>query len=101
MRNSVKELGNMINHNISYEKDLPEELRPFYAYVLSTGHSLMCIIKVHEEMALASKIEDYEIPVPVKYVLEHPYTLKNEYIVIEATYNPNYGLDVNEEYYEY
>lgn len=81
---------------------LPEELKPYYVYLLDSGHCLCCVpeesTKEHPD---SNEWDNYEIPAPVKYVLENGYRIFNEYLIVDAPYDPEIGLNVPEEYSEY
>jgi hypothetical protein len=46
-------------------------------------------------------MDDYELPVPVKYVLEKGYKKEGDYVIVDAPYELPYGLMVEDEYTEY
>lgn len=78
----------------------------FHYYLTDAGHSVMCILNCHLKEAQESNSFDlYELPVPVKYVLSHDYHFINtptgKYILLDAEYDPDLGLIVDEKYYEY
>lgn len=98
MRNSLEDIKNMVK-KVEY-KGLPEELEPYHYYISDTGHCIMCVLEMHLVEA-KGYMDDYEIPVPVKYVLEKGYRIVEGYIIIDAGYHITLGLDVDEKYTEY
>lgn len=99
MRNSLKNIAHMVRE-IAYKGNLPEELKPYHTYLLDAGHSIMCILEGHLDKAQKSGMDDYEIPVPVKYVLEKGYKIVDGYVLVDAEYDNSLGLMVDEEYTE-
>jgi hypothetical protein len=61
----------------------------------------MCVLETHLEEARKSSMDDYELPVPVKYVLEKGYRFVDGYVVVEAEYSEELGLMVDDKYSEY
>jgi len=99
MRKSLQDIAHMVQRR-PYPGQLPAELKPYHYYILDSGHSIMCVLEVHMEEAKGD-MDNYEVPVPVKYVLEKGYRIVDGYIVIEAEYSPDIGLLVDDEYSEY
>ncbi|MCG8541871.1 MAG: hypothetical protein MJA82_18310 [Clostridia bacterium] len=99
MRESLKDIKHMVK-NIKY-KELPSELEPYNYYVLDSGHCIMSVLQVHLEEAKESNMDDYEIPLPVRYVLDKGYKFVEGYVVVEAEYSSDFGVVVDEKYYEY
>jgi hypothetical protein len=85
----------------NYKEALPEELRPYHYYVLDGGHAIMCVLECHLKEAQESSMDDYELPVSVKYVLEKGYKKEGDYIIVDAPYKLPLGLIVEEKYFEY
>lgn len=93
-----------IKHMVSmrpYSRALPEELKPYHYYISDSGHSIMCVLECHLAEAQKSSMDDYEIPIPVKYVLEKGYRFVDGYVIVDAKYDLPFGLDVDEKYSEY
>ncbi|MCY9746371.1 hypothetical protein [Paenibacillus larvae] len=80
---------------------LPKELEPYHAYLLDGGHSIMAVLEMHWKDALEGNPDSYELPIPVKYVLQHGYRKDGDYLIVNAAYDPNTGLMVDEDYTEY
>lgn len=88
-----------------YPGDMPEELKPFHYDIVREGHCLMIIPRNYLQKALEEDdLDDYEIEIPVKYVLEKGYRFvegHENYIVGEFDYDDELGrVDVPPEYYE-
>lgn len=89
-----------------YEGDMPEELKPFHYYFSHEGHVIMIIPRNYLDIALESgDLDDYEIQIPVKYVLEKGYEfVEGHFNYIVGNFDYDDGLqrvDVPVEYYEY
>lgn len=105
LRKSLEDIAHMVI-NIPYPKPLPKELLEYHYYLLDAGHSIMCILNSHvEEAEKSGSLDSYEIAVPVKYVLSHKYqfleTPIDKYILIKGDYDPELGLIVDENNYEF
>lgn len=100
MRKSLQDIAHMVQKR-PYPGKIPEELKLYHCYLLDCGHSVMCVLETHLEEAQKTSMNDYEVPVPVKYVLEKGYRFVDSYIIVEAEYSSEIGLLVDESYYEY
>lgn len=99
MRRSHEGLVGIIKDNY---KGLPNELQEFnYYYGDGLGHVIMAIpeglLKEAEEYG---DLDMYECPVPVRYVLNRGYRIYKEHIVCDVKYDPVFGIDVNEKWFE-
>jgi hypothetical protein len=99
-RKSHKDIKHMVSKK-SYNGTTPKELEPYHYYMADGGHSIMCVLECHLKEAQASNMDDYELPVPVKYVLRNGYRIEGDYIIVNAPYELPYGLMIEEKYYEY
>ena len=99
MRKSLQDIAHMVQ-NRPYPGHLPDELKPYHYYLLDSGHSIMCILETHMEEAQSS-MDDYEVPVPVKYVIERGYQLVGGYVIVNAEYSSKVGLLVDDIYSEF
>ena len=100
VRKSLQDISHMLRDK-EYPGVLPDELKPLHAYIVDSGHVIMCILKKYENMLQTSDAIMYECPVPAKYVLSHPYEIINGHVLIEAEYSETLGLVVDEKYYEF
>ena len=100
MRKSLQDIAHMVR-KYPYPGNLPEELKLYHYYLLDCGHSIMCVLETHLAEAQKTSMDDYEVPVPVKYVLEKGYRFVGQYVVIDAEYSGELGLMVDDKYYEY
>ena len=100
MRKSLQDIAHMVQKR-PYPGRLPEELQPYHYYLLDAGHSIMCVLETHLEEARKTSMDDYEVPVPIKYVLEKGYRFVDQYVVVSAEYSSETGLMVDDEYTEY
>ncbi len=103
IRQSVFDMQVMTLDN-EYPGYLPEELKPFHYCFVREGHVLMVIPRNYVEKALEEGLDDYEIQIPVKYVLEKGYKFLEQnpnYIVGNFDYDDELQrVDVPTEYYE-
>jgi len=98
-RKSQEDIKHMVSKR-PYPGTLPVELNSHHYYISDSGHSIMCVLECHLAEAKISTMDDYEIPVPVKYVLEKGYRFIDRYVVVDAKYNLPFGLDIDDKYTE-
>lgn len=82
---------------------LSEELKEFnyYYHDQDTGHVLMAIPEVLLNEALENgDLDLYEVPIPVKYVLEKGYRIFKNHLLVEAEYDMTFGVMIPEKYVE-
>ena len=89
-----------------YPGEMPEELIPFHYYFAHEGHVIMIIPRNYLDVALETgELDDYEIQIPVKYVLEKGYSFVEghpNYIVGNFDYDDELQrVDVPDDYYEH
>lgn len=78
---------------------IPDKLEPYHYYIKDSGHCIVSVLETHLGVAQKeNKMDDYEVPIPVKYVLENGYRIVDGYVVVDAPYDPILGLDVDEKY---
>jgi hypothetical protein len=99
MRKSLRDIAHMVQKR-PYPGVMPEELKPYHYYLLDCGHSIMCVLELHLVEAKGS-MDDYEVPVPVRYVLGNGYRLVDGYVIVEADYDSEIGLIVDDKYSEF
>jgi hypothetical protein len=99
MRKSLEDIKHMVEMRF-YPNPIPDELIPYHAYIRDCGHSIMCVLECHLSETNGN-YDDYELPVPVKYVLEKGYRIQNGYVIVDAEYNEEYGLMVDDQYTEW
>ncbi|MCK9324469.1 MAG: hypothetical protein M0P69_03140 [Bacteroidales bacterium] len=99
MRKSLQDIAHMVRKR-TYPGALPEELKPYHAYLLDGGHAIMCVLELHLAEA-SGQMDGYEVPVPVKYVLEKGYRFVGGYVIVEADYDSEIGLTVDDKYSEF
>ena len=98
-RKSLSDIKNMIVENKPYP-DLPTELQPFHYYLRDSGHVIMGVPNCFKKEA-DGNFDDYEVGIPVKYVLSHSYKIENGYIFIDVLYNKDLGVVVDKKYDEF
>lgn len=99
-RKSQEDIKHMVSKR-TYTKSVPPELQPYMYYISDSGHCIMCVLQFHLKEAKAKGMDNYEIPVPIKYVLEKGYKIVEGFVVVDARYDSDTGLEINEKYYEY
>ena len=82
--------------------NLPSELEPFAYYYLDGGHCICAVPECFLEEAKAKhNLDDYEVPIPVKFVLEKGYRIIDNHVICDAPYDDELGLITPETYSEY
>lgn len=99
MRKSLNDIRHMVK-NVPYPGKIPMEIMEHHVYLLDSGHSILCVLSQHWK-GPDTDHSDFEIPIPVRYVLEKGHQVRGDFIIVEASYDPDFGLDVDEQYYEY
>lgn len=99
MRRSLKGIEHMVIPKL-YAKPIPDELIPYHVYLKDCGHSILCVLECHLPNAKGN-YDNYELPVPVKYVLEKGYRMQDGYIIVDAEYDNFLGLMVDDKYTEW
>ena len=82
---------------------LPEELRKFnyYYYLDGAGHVVMAIPESLLPQAIKSgNFDDYECPIPCRYILAKGYRFHDGYVVCDAPYSKELGVDIDESWYD-
>ncbi|MGV6935978.1 hypothetical protein ACWA2B_10730 [Paenibacillus sp. CMM36] len=102
MRKSIELIKHMIDQSKSYS-NLPATLEPFYAYTKDNGHCLMGISNsiLSADFAKDTELWELESPIPVKYVLDHSYQIKDGYLYVDVPYDLTFGVDVDDKYLEF
>ncbi|RRJ54920.1 hypothetical protein EHV15_35710 [Paenibacillus oralis] len=96
LRKSLQDIASMVSEQMY--SGLPAELEPFHFYISDTGHSIMAVLEQHWG---EGNPDDYELPVPVKYVLEKGWRIEQGYLIVNAPYDEVFGLDIDEGYEEF
>lgn len=101
VRPSLQDVPFMVKP-IDYPASLPAELQAAHVYLLDNGHCIMCLLKQHEDMwGKTNNRYAYEVPVPVKYMLQNEYHVYNGFIVVDLPYDDNFGVDVPDGFSEF
>lgn len=82
---------------------IPEELEEFNYYYDDgeTGHVIMAIPEcLIDEADRNGNLDMFECPFPVRYVLEKGYRMYKEHVICEGDYDMDFGLEIEEDYYE-
>lgn len=82
---------------------LPKELKEFNYYYNDgeTGHVIMaipeCLMNEAEENG---DLDLFECPFPVKYVLNKGYRIYRNHVICDGRYDAEFGLTIDEKWYE-
>lgn len=81
---------------------LPQELHKFnYFYPDGMGHVVMAIPESLLPKAVKSgNFDDYECPIPCRYVLAKGYRFHEGYVICNVPYHEVFGVDVDESWYD-
>lgn len=80
---------------------LPEELRKFNYYYPDAGHVVMVIPESLLPRATESgNFDDYECPIPCRYILAKGYRFLEGYVVCDAPYDKEFGVSLDESWYD-
>ena len=99
LRKSLRDVAAMVDLNKEYP-GLPKKLEPFSVYILDSGFCIMSIPEMFREPAKDDP-DAYEVGVPTKYVLTHPYSIEKGYVLIDVPYDEKFGISVDGAYWEY
>lgn len=99
LRKSLEDVKHMVEFRFYTNQHLPDELIPYHVYLKDTGHCIMCVLECHLP-EISDNYDDYELPVPVKYVLEKGYRMQDNYVIVDAEYDMDFGLLIDDEYIE-
>lgn len=79
---------------------LPEELRESNYFYNDSGHVVMAIPESLLPRAIESgNFDGYECPIPCRYILAKGYRFHNGYVVCDAPYSSEFGVDIDESWY--
>lgn len=79
---------------------LNSELNKWYEYLPDAGHCIYVVPLCFQREASGNE-KDYQVPVPVKYVLKTGYTVVNGYVFCEVQYDESLGAIVPVEFEEF
>lgn len=105
-KNAFRESMRDLNLDLIYPVDYTGllDLKGYtYYFEDGTGFIVMAIPSTLFDYAKENNIKnliDYECAIPCKYVLEKGYKRVDEHIIVNVPYNSDYGIDVDELYYE-
>jgi hypothetical protein len=100
MRKSLEDIAHMLRP-VAYSGNLPDDLKKFHYYIADCGHNIICILKKHYDEIAESNMDKWEVPVPVRYVIEHGYEIIGDYVIVDAEYDSSIGLLVDRKYDEF
>ena len=78
---------------------LPAELQELSYFVQDQGYCIMIIPSSMEEEAWANDPDEYELPIPTKYVLAKGWKIRDGYAIVEVEYDHLVGAKIPDEYY--
>lgn len=98
VRKSLQDLPQSFVKKVHYS-DLPDELDEFSYWIGDSGYCLTvipeCLIGKAEK---SGNLYMYEVPIPVKYVIERGYRFHKGFLVCEVKYDNDIGAIVPPEY---
>lgn len=97
----IKKMNAYMSRPYKYKGCLPKDMEKHHVYYIDSGHSIICVLESNLEEALKTDMWMYEVPVPVKYVVEKGYRIVNNHVVVDAPYDEFLGLVVDDKYTEY
>lgn len=102
LRKSLQDIAFMVR-DVAYPKPLPVALIPLHYYIADGGHCLMAVPRPLLEQALEKGCDMYEVPLPVRYVLEKGWDeiAGTDSICVDVPYHDMMGALVPDGYEEY
>lgn len=101
MRRSLQNLSQNMAKKDNYP-GLPKDLQEFNYYLADAGHCIMaipeCLLKEAENNG---DLDMYEVPFPVKYVLENGCHMYKNHVICNAEYDSVLGLTIPDDYDEF
>lgn len=101
MRKSLQDIAHIVKP-IQYPSPLPAEIAHLHCYVMDSGH---CILAIPECLLAEAKDEPelYEVPLPVKYVIEMGWRALpgTDCITVDVPYDEFFGAKVPEGFEEW
>ena len=80
-------------------KNTPTELKPFQYWLSDSGNVIMAVPECLLKKAEASgNLYLYEVGIPCSYVIEKGYRFHKGYVIVDAPYDPVYGVDIPDNY---
>ena len=98
VRKSLQDIAAMVDKRPCLQLRIPPELQPYHYYTLDGGHCIVCVPVCFLGEARARGMDDYEVPVPAKYVLEKGYRIEGGYIIVDVPYDSTFGVTVPDKY---
>jgi hypothetical protein len=74
----------------TYGRPLPDDLAPWYCYVVDSGHSIAIVPQAFHGSNLT--LPDLLVPAPVRAVTAAGWTMSDGYVVCDLPYDPDLGL---------
>ncbi len=101
-RKSMEDIRHMIR-DIPYPAKLPAEIAHLHYYVLDAGHSIVCVPRTFLPFITAYNTADFEVPIPVKYVLEKGWEKipGTDSVSVDVPYNDMLGVVLPDGYDEF
>lgn len=102
MRKSLEDLSPSMVRKVDDYPGLPAELAEYSYWIADSGYSIMAIPEVLLRDHFGDmELWEYEVPMPTRYVLEKGYRFFEGYVVVQAEYDREMGLVIDDECYEY
>lgn len=99
LRKSHEGIGHMVDLSKTYP-NLPEELQPYQYYHMDAGYVIMAVpLTLLKKMKAGEALDDYEVGIPAKYVLEKGYTIRDDgYVIVDVPYDSFIGIKIPDGY---
>ena len=102
MRKSLQDLNPAHIRKVDDYHGLPGELTEYCYWISDSGYSIMAVPEVLlKEHFGDMELWQYEVPMPVRYVLEKGWKFFEGYVIVVADYDDEIGLRIEGEYYDY
>lgn len=99
MRKSMQDFDPRLVRKVDDYPGLPEELKEFCYWIADSGYCIMAIPEAVDDVPDHPWLS--ELPIPVKYVLEKGYFMMDGYVIVDAPYDKDWGLMIDDKYTEY
>lgn len=102
MRKSLEDLNPDMIRKVDDYPGLPEELKEYCYWLPDSGYSIMAIPEtLIKEHFGDMELWNYEVPMPVKYVLEKGWKFFEGHVCVLVDYSKEVGVMIDDEYCEY
>lgn len=102
MRKSLQDIAFMVREK-PYPVPLPKEIAHLHCWVTDSGHCILCIPEAFRDRVTTDNYSDYEVPLPVRYVLGTGWSTLpgTDAVLVPVPYDRNLGALVPSGYEEF